>query len=79
MFYHCELGAGNIIVDLEKKIIGIIDWNFAGCVPIEWVGTKLRISGGIDVDDFAHEERAEWRKRVQLELGESGFSEAANK
>lgn len=79
VFYHCDLGPGNIIVDLEKKRIGIIDWESAGWVPIEWVRTKFRISSGMDLDDFKDEERVEWRKRVQLELGERGFPEAANK
>lgn len=80
MFYHCDLGPGNIMVDLEKKTLGIIDWECAGWVPKAWVRTKFRISAGMDLDfEEEHERRIEWRKRVQLELGERGFPEAAEK
>ena len=79
VFYHCDLGPGNIIVDLEKKTIGIIDWETAGWVPKEWVRTKFRVSGGMDMEFEEHEMRIEWRRRVQLELGRRGFPEAADK
>ncbi|KAK8011626.1 protein kinase-like protein [Apiospora arundinis] len=41
-FYHCDLGPGNIIVDVKEDdrddcsiSIGIIDWEIAGFVPWE--------------------------------------------
>lgn len=65
MFYHCDLEPGNIMVDIEKVQIGLIDWECAGWVPKGWVRTKFRISGGMDLD-FKEEQdrRVEWRKRV---------------
>ena len=35
VFYHCDLGPGNIIVNPEKRRLGIIDWEIAGFVPRE--------------------------------------------
>ncbi|KAK8048258.1 hypothetical protein PG994_009988 [Apiospora phragmitis] len=45
-FYHCDLGPGNIIVNLADRSVGIIDWETAGFVPKEWIRTKFRVSGG---------------------------------
>lgn len=33
VFYHCDLGPGNMIVNSDKKGLGIIDWETAGFVP----------------------------------------------
>jgi aminoglycoside phosphotransferase len=76
VFYHCDLGPGNIIVDPTKGSIGIIDWETAGFVPREWIRTKFRVSGGMDLPG---DDRVDWRKRVQIELGKEGFLDVAHK
>lgn len=48
VFYHCDLGPTNILVDISTGSLDIIDWELAGYVPIEWVRTKFRISAGMD-------------------------------
>ncbi|OAR02686.1 hypothetical protein LLEC1_00700 [Akanthomyces lecanii] len=48
VFYHCDLGPSNILVDLENYSIGVIDWEIAGFVPIEWMRTKFRVSSGLE-------------------------------
>ncbi|MCJ1407396.1 hypothetical protein MMC19_001467 [Ptychographa xylographoides] len=78
LFYHCDLGPGNIIVDPDNRSIGIIDWETAGFVPKEWIRTKFRISGGMDLPDGDQESRVEWRRRVQRQLGDMGFLEIAD-
>ncbi|KAG9232260.1 hypothetical protein BJ875DRAFT_486232 [Amylocarpus encephaloides] len=34
-FYHCDLGPMNIIVDVKKRGLSIIDWERAVFVPVE--------------------------------------------
>ncbi len=49
VFYHCDLGPGNMLVEPENaRGIGIIDWEVAGYVPREWVRTKFHLSAGMD-------------------------------
>jgi len=77
--YHCDLGPGNIIVDLERDTMGIIDFEDVGYVPKAWIRTKFRVSAGHDFNDipWGDEARHEWRVRVQRALGEEGFPDAA--
>ncbi|KFY38223.1 hypothetical protein V494_04480 [Pseudogymnoascus sp. VKM F-4513 (FW-928)] len=79
IFYHCDLGPGNIIVNHENRSIGIIDWETAGFVPKEWVRTKFCISGGMDLPGDDQESRVDWRRRVQRQLGVEGFFEIADR
>ncbi|CAG8907990.1 unnamed protein product [Penicillium egyptiacum] len=51
VFYHCDLGPTNLLVDVSTGSLGIIDWELAGYVPIEWVRTKFRLSPGMDFHD----------------------------
>lgn len=48
VFYHCDLGPTNLLVDTSTGSLGIIDWELAGYNPIEWVRTKFRLSAGMD-------------------------------
>ncbi|MCJ1386828.1 hypothetical protein MMC17_009956 [Xylographa soralifera] len=75
IFYHCDLGPGNIIVNPAEGSIGIIDWETAGFVPKEWIRTKFRLSSGLDLPGDDHDSRGEWRGRVQRQLGGEGFPE----
>jgi aminoglycoside phosphotransferase len=77
LFYHCDLGPGNIIVNDAKEICGIIDWETAGFVPIEWIRTKFRVSGGMDLPGEAHDSRVDWRRRVQKHMEKEGMPDVA--
>ncbi|KAH7333444.1 hypothetical protein BKA65DRAFT_460222 [Rhexocercosporidium sp. MPI-PUGE-AT-0058] len=77
IFYHCDLGPGNIIMNPTQGSIGIIDWETAGFVPKEWVRTKFCISSGMDLPDGDQESRVDWRRRVQRQLEKEGFPEIA--
>ncbi|KAK0739003.1 hypothetical protein B0T21DRAFT_284472 [Apiosordaria backusii] len=78
VFYHTDLGPTNIIVDAESRSIGIIDWETAGYVPIEWVRTKFRLSSGMDFPQGDGEDykSTDWRRLVGVKLGEMGFKDA---
>lgn len=76
-FYHCDLGPGNIIVNLAEGSLGIIDWETAGFVPREWIRTKFRVAGGLDLPGGDEDSRVDWRRRVQRQLGKEGFPEIA--
>jgi hypothetical protein len=78
VFYHCDLGPGNILVDPAEWSIGIIDWETAGFVPKEWIRTKFCISSGMDLPDGDQESRVDWRRRVQRQLEKEGFLEIAD-
>lgn len=45
VFYHCDLGPTNLLVNALTGSLGIIDWELAGYVPVEWVRTKFRLRG----------------------------------
>ncbi|KAI0554356.1 kinase-like domain-containing protein [Xylaria curta] len=77
VFYHCDLGPGNILLDESDGSIGIIDWETAGYVPKEWIRTKFRCSSGMDLSERVGEKapRSDWRRRVSQELARLGFSD----
>ncbi|KAJ8132008.1 hypothetical protein O1611_g1621 [Lasiodiplodia mahajangana] len=80
VFYHCDLGPGNILLDESDGSIGIIDWETAGYVPREWIRTKFRCSSGLDLSERAGEDAlpiTDWRRRVSQELERLGFSDVA--
>lgn len=77
VLHHCDMGPQNIIVDLDTKTIGIIDWEMAGFVPKDWVRTKFCVSWAMDLE-FPGEDiqsSKEWRDRVQFKLGQEGYRE----
>ncbi|APA09042.1 hypothetical protein SS1G_02915 [Sclerotinia sclerotiorum 1980 UF-70] len=65
IFYHCDLGPGNIIVEAVEGSIGIIDWETAGFVPKEWVRINFCISSGMDLPGSDQGSRVDWRRRLQ--------------
>ncbi|KAJ5648945.1 uncharacterized protein N7484_002668 [Penicillium longicatenatum] len=77
VFYHADLGPGNIIVEdiPETGVIGIIDWEIAGFFPRGWIRTKFRMSSGMDLPDSG--KPLEWRSGVQKLLGIHGYEEYA--
>jgi serine/threonine protein kinase len=77
VFYHCDLGPTNILVDPDSGGIGIIDWEIAGYVPKEWVRTKFQLSSGMGFPTGDDEDaRRDWRRMVARELQAMGFPEA---
>lgn len=72
MFYHCDLGPSNILVDPANGSVGIIDWETAGFVPTEWIRTKFRVSSGMNLSSG---DELDWRRRVMLRMGEIGFTD----
>lgn len=78
VFYHADLGPGNIIVEDVPKAgtIGIIDWEIAGYVPRGWIRTKFRLSSGLDLPNPGEgEEPHWWRSEVQKLLEKHGFED----
>ncbi|KAJ5623595.1 hypothetical protein N7490_012200 [Penicillium lividum] len=75
VFYHCDLGPTNLLVDVSTGSLGIIDWELAGYVPIEWVRTKFRISAGMDFDYGDGDSKKDWRRRVAQRLEKMGYKD----
>ncbi|KAJ5781683.1 uncharacterized protein N7518_010166 [Penicillium psychrosexuale] len=75
VFYHCDLGPTNLLVDVSTGSLGIIDWELAGYVPIEWVRTKFRISAGMDFDYGDEDSKKDWRRKVAQHLEKMGYSD----
>ncbi|TKA32515.1 hypothetical protein B0A50_01623 [Salinomyces thailandicus] len=80
VFYHCDLGAGNILIDTTDGSLAIIDWECAGFVPREWIRTKFRVCAGMDLEMSPSNDdipRHDWRARMQRELEKDGFPDVA--
>lgn len=81
-FYHCDLIPGNIIVDLKRQSFAVIDWECAGFVPQEWIGTKCAVNEAMrlerpencNVDQYSEQ----WRKRIVESLTSRGFGNVAS-
>jgi hypothetical protein len=78
VFYHCDLGPTNLLVDVSTGSLGIIDWELAGYVPVEWVRTKLRLSAGMDLSHGDANSKREWRRRVAQHLEKMGYSDVVD-
>ncbi|CAI7571786.1 unnamed protein product [Penicillium glandicola] len=78
VFYHCDLGPTNVLVDVSTGSLGIIDWELAGYVPIEWVRNKIRISAGMDFDYGDGGSKKDWRRKVAQRLEKMGYSDVLN-
>uniref|UniRef100_A0A8H7NPC4 Aminoglycoside phosphotransferase domain-containing protein n=1 Tax=Bionectria ochroleuca TaxID=29856 RepID=A0A8H7NPC4_BIOOC len=78
VFYHCDLGPTNILVDVSTGSLGIIDWELAGFVPIEWVRTKFRLSPGMDLSHGDDDAKRDWRRKVAQQLEKLGYNDALN-
>lgn len=75
MFCHCDLSPGNVIWDATTKSVGLIDWETAGFVPREWIGTIVRKSGGIEFDcDDGNVDQWEWARRSGQSLEVEAFT-----
>jgi hypothetical protein len=76
VFYHADLGPGNIIVEDTPRTgtINIIDWELAGFFPQGWIRTKFRISRGLNLPDSV-ENQHWWRSETQKLLGKHGFED----
>ncbi|KAI0398786.1 kinase-like domain-containing protein [Xylaria palmicola] len=75
VFYHSDLGPGNILVDPATRTLSIIDWETAGYVPKEWVRTKFHLFSGMDFPNGAEGSRSDWRRLVGHRLADLGFPE----
>ncbi|KAI2733763.1 hypothetical protein CBS147332_778 [Penicillium roqueforti] len=75
VFYHCDLGPTNILVDISTGSLGIIDWELAGYIPIEWVRTKFRISAGMDFNYGNEYSKKDWRRQVAQRLEKMGYND----
>ncbi|KAJ5179427.1 hypothetical protein N7492_002637 [Penicillium capsulatum] len=78
VFYHCDLGPTNILVNTSTGSLGIIDWELAGYVPIEWVRTKFRLSAGMDFNHGDEDSKRDWRRRVAQKLEKMGYSDVVD-
>jgi hypothetical protein len=78
---HCDLGPGNILLDVDTDSMSVIDFECVGYVPIEWIRTKFRICSGLDLTcyDFEDEAKTDWRSGVQRSLGKEGFPDVAER
>lgn len=78
VFYHCDLGPTNLLVDTSTGSLGIIDWELAGYVPIEWVRTKFRLSAGMDFNYGDEDSKKDWRRRVAQHLEKMGYRDVVD-
>ncbi|POR35830.1 Uncharacterized protein TPAR_03978 [Tolypocladium paradoxum] len=78
VFYHCDLGPTNLLVNASTGSLGIIDWELAGYVPVEWVRTKFRLSAGMDFNHGDEDSKRDWRRRVAQHLEKMGYGDVVD-
>lgn len=69
-FYHADLGPTNIILDDERNVAAIIDWESAAFYPRFWIATKPLVSAGFNLGGA---DRYEWGVLLSRALEEKGF------
>jgi len=79
MFYHCDMGPPNVLYDDNTGRLSVIDWECAGFVPKEWIRTKFRLSGGMDLEEAEGESRYDYRRRVAACLGDRGWGDVSER
>lgn len=81
LLYHCDLGPGNILLYIKRGVMSVIDFEYVGYVPIEWIRTKFRISSVLDLTQYDYEDEAKfaWRVGMQKSLGLSGLTNIAER
>ncbi|KAB8364864.1 hypothetical protein FH972_024725 [Carpinus fangiana] len=67
VFYHADLGPGNIMVH-NGLLRGIIDWESAGFYPRWWISLKPKLSAGFLLSPGVATDRKEWVKLLTGEL-----------
>jgi hypothetical protein len=77
VFYHADLGPGNLIIEHEPKSgrVGVIDFEISGFFPRGWIRTKFRVSSGMDLPDSVTDSPTWWRSEMQKALGGDGFED----
>ncbi|KAJ5368624.1 uncharacterized protein N7496_008384 [Penicillium cataractarum] len=78
VFYHCDLGPTNILVDTSTGLLGIIYWELAVYVPIGWVRTKSRLSAGMDFNYGDEDSKKDWRRSVAQHLEKMGYRDVVD-
>ncbi|OAQ69813.1 protein kinase-like protein [Pochonia chlamydosporia 170] len=78
VFHHCDLGPTNLLVDPTTGSIGIVDWELAGYVPMEWVRTKFRLSAGMDFSHGEDDYKRSWRRSVAQRLDKMGYMDVVD-
>lgn len=73
VFYYCDLGPTNILVDTSTGSLGIIDQELASYVPIKQVRTKFRLSAGIDFNYRDKDSKKDQRRSVAQHLEKIGY------
>lgn len=63
--YHGDQGPTNVLIDREKRKIGVVDWQAAEFVPRDWIAAQSAAPGGYSVNDYAN--------RVWIALQRRGF------
>jgi Ser/Thr protein kinase RdoA (MazF antagonist) len=44
--YHLDPGPGNILLDVDTKMMGVIDFECVGYVPDGWITTEFKVCSG---------------------------------
>ena len=78
VFYHADLGPTNIKIEIqdgEGVVVGLLDWEVCGFMPIGWVATKPFVSDGYTfewgIGEF--EGRWDWSNMLGRALEGLGF------
>ncbi|KAF4964521.1 hypothetical protein FZEAL_10859 [Fusarium zealandicum] len=75
--WHNDLGPYNIIIDRRNGSLGLIDWEMAGYVPLDWIRTKFGVSWAMDFawPGVGDEALREWRSYVERRFAEEEYPE----
>ncbi|KAL9042072.1 MAG: hypothetical protein Q9214_003894 [Letrouitia sp. 1 TL-2023] len=79
VFFHGDLGPGNIFVDKNKNdewyVSSIIDWEVAGYIPEWYIRTIIGLDRGYLLNRKDDREANAWKEELFYVLGERGFRE----
>ena len=73
VFFHADLGPGNIMVDDKGDLVAVLDWESAAFYPMFWLGTKPLVSAGFLLPE-GNGDRKEWAVLLTKALEREGFT-----
>ncbi|KAE8312611.1 hypothetical protein BDV41DRAFT_300044 [Aspergillus transmontanensis] len=78
VFYHCDLGPTNILVNTSTGSLGIIDWSLLATFLSNGLEQNFDSQQGMDFNYGDEDSKKDWRRRVAQHLKRMGYRDVVD-